>query len=69
VRFGRHAAGALDAAVFRLERAGMRLRLWAAERGARLDRFGAPPAAGAGRTPRYLRFFKMAQIIPWMLMS
>jgi hypothetical protein len=61
VRSGRHAAGALDAAVFRLERAGMRLRLWAAERGARLDRFGAPPAAGAGRTPQALRFFKMGR--------
>jgi hypothetical protein len=57
VRFGGHAAGALDAAVFRLERAGMRLRLWAAERGARLDRFGAPPAAGAEAPAAILKVF------------
>jgi len=57
VRLGRHAAGALDAAVFRLERAGMRLRPWAAERGARLDRFGAPPAAGAEAPAAILKVF------------
>jgi len=57
VRSGRHAAGALDAAVFSLKRAGMRLRPWAAERGARLDCPGAPPAAGAEAPAASLKVF------------
>jgi len=44
VRSGRHAAGALDAAVLRLKRAGMRLRLWAVWRG--------PVSTAPGRRPR-----------------
>ena len=57
MRPGRHAAGALDAAVFSLKRAGMRLRPWAAERGARLDRPGAPLAAGAKASAAVLKVF------------